>query len=335
MAAIRPSTSPLPGRHYRDTPAPVAVDPAANDSSGSDSDGSCSSEVDSILTASDKGPSNNSSIDRLVKQMFKSHKTTLKELRGVTKSVSEIARSLTAQAEVHANMLQTVNNHTHELSICKSEIKDLKSNVSEHEETIRGFDTKLDGLRSDFTQKINELASTQGESENRMKTQDAYIQELRYDARELYEHKEATNEKFEGLDRVKRKPNLVLYGVPENYSNPKEVARDLFTKIEANISPAQLTDAYRLGPNPPHGATLSRPRPLMLSLQHASLKKGIFKNLSKLAGDPSWKKITVTDDLTPNDQLKKRTLKSVVMQARRQGLSAKLSGNGAFINNQK
>ena len=158
---------------------------------------------------------------------------------------------------------------------------------------------------------------------------------FRSDARELYEHKDATDEKFENFDRVKRKPNLVLYGVPESFSNPKEVAKDLFNKIEVNINPSQVTDAYRLGPNPPHGVTLTRPRPLMLSLQHASLKQGIFKNLSKLAGDPSWKKITVTDDLTPNDQLKKRTLKSVVMQARRQGLSAKLSGNGAFINNQK
>ena len=57
--------------------------------------------------------------------------------------------------------------------------------------------------------------------------------------------------KLDELDRNKRRPNLILYGVPESEINPRMVAKELFTKVKADITDEHLSDAFRMGPKPP------------------------------------------------------------------------------------
>ena len=94
------------------------------------------------------------------------------------------------------------------------------------------------------------------------------------------------------------------------------------------------TDAiYRIGPAKKGKNRLQRP--ILCELVRKADKGEVFKRVSTLKNKPKWKRISIGDDLSPEQNRNRQDLRDLCAHARREKLDARLSGNALIIDNKR
>ena len=120
-------------------------------------------------------------------------------------------------------------------------------------------------------------------------------------------------EEVELKDRVKRSPNIIIHGLPEQTTESiestdkdKEWVNALINDLHVRVS---IKRAIRIG-KPLAGKT----RPILLALANESEKMNLLGNLQALKDMPIYKGISITEDLTPNQRKEFKELSSEAKQ---------------------
>ena len=95
--------------------------------------------------------------------------------------------------------------------------------------------------------------------------------------------------------KERKSRNVIIHGVPEQSTNEDRNFVDSLVK-EIRIS-VNIKRFARIGV-----ADNNKTRPLLVGLNDAEEKRKIFGNLSVFRGNQTYKSISVTEDLTPQER---------------------------------
>jgi len=161
--------------------------------------------------------------------------------------------------------------------------------------------------------KVNKIDLQQDEILQRLNESEKEVQELRAENTALMR-------RVSQLERQGRRNNIVIFGVHD-----KEDARVAFEKITINLlklSAVPQTEAiYRLG-DPE-----KQKRPILVRLLSQSDKNMLMSKVTELKGT----KISISDDLTPEDQATKKTILKAAKLAKEAGIACKVRRTGLLI----
>ena len=113
-------------------------------------------------------------------------------------------------------------------------------------------------------------------------------------------------------DQEERKPNILVFNVPESNSSDsadstkhdKEEVKQLAKQCKVPISKDEMISARRLGKKG------SNPRPLLIQFANDEKKKMLFKNLKLLQNAPDkYRKMSVKNDLTEKQRKREKELR--------------------------
>lgn len=148
--------------------------------------------------------------------------------------------------------------------------------------------------------------------------QEAEIRSLKGDVLRLKEEKLEVFDEFE--DRERRKPNLIISGIPEQHNGSVEerqnwdalrinsLLRDL-----GNFNEDIVTNTYRIGKSNSRG-----PRLLKVVCCNADEKRAVLLKAKELRRMEEYSRVFINSDLTPAQQVKNKALREDLK--RRRGL---------------
>jgi len=113
----------------------------------------------------------------------------------------------------------------------------------------------------------------------------------------------------EQTDRIKRRDNLIVMGIPEN-TEGEEMLTELITLILPDYYMMVMHD--RVGPKKENA---NHPRPIRLFLQNPKMKSTALKNCKLLKNHIRLQKVSVRKDLTKIEQLEKKNSPRVTRSA--------------------
>ena len=212
--------------------------------------------------------------------------------------------------------------------------KIVEHNAKSCDESFKAFEfaqgntnDKLDAIVKDF--------ETLNEENKRLKKDNA---ELKKTVNGLAKKIENFDMKFEMMERNNRKSNLCIDGVVEREGlSLIKLVSDLFRDLEINLKAEEVCHAiYRKGQMAEVGnGVKAKPRPIIVEFKEPSVKRLIFKNMKKLAGNNTWLNVFINDDLTPDQINKMKDMRAIHYYARSLGKQTKLSGSNLWIEDKK
>ena len=136
---------------------------------------------------------------------------------------------------------------------------------------------------------------------------------------------------FDKTEAEKRRYNIVIRGVDEQtHPNPRTAVDLLFQTMQAPITSAECDGIYRMGPAFPKPKI---PRPIMVELSKKMLKGSIYNSVKNLKGNREWSTVSISDDLSPEENNKLRDFKTIAAQAKSLGIAAKVQNRAIVIDN--
>jgi hypothetical protein len=121
----------------------------------------------------------------------------------------------------------------------------------------------------------------------------------------------------ESMQREMRSNNIVIYGVPESPEDSGTTVKALLSPSSSSLS-QNILEVRRLGRGVGAGTnTQSRPRPILVKFSCSSAKHQAFSYSKRLREE---KRITMDDDLTPNQRATRDKLRPTFQQLKDQGL---------------
>jgi hypothetical protein len=131
-----------------------------------------------------------------------------------------------------------------------------------------------------------------------------------------------TQQRLGQLERLARRNNIVIFGIAADVAVPDALQTVLRDAIGLEQVPEYET-AYRLGKN------TAKP-PILVRLREQKDKENIMARVSNLKGT----KISVTDDLTPEEQATRRTIVAAAKLATSRNIPCRVRRTGLLVNNQ-
>lgn len=169
----------------------------------------------------------------------------------------------------------------------------------------------------------NELALIK----EQLNSREQFLEEIKIENLELREANSKLENRVKILEKRNREKNLVIYNIEEVADTPLEntVINFLATKLQVTLDKREINNVYRIGKQ---SAIVHRKRPILLKLVSFLKKHEIVSKLSGLKGTG----ISVSEDLSPEDREKRRTLYMHYRSAKASGYPAKLYGDRVLIN---
>lgn len=123
------------------------------------------------------------------------------------------------------------------------------------------------------------------------------------------------------LDKDNRKRNIVIYGVEEKEGESIQdlqliLSSILNVKLECDLQKGEIDDFFRLGKKS------DRSRPILIKLVSYWRKRELMSKSSKLKGS----KISLANDLSPEDATKMKTLRQEMKDLRTKGHDVRIRG---------
>ena len=141
-------------------------------------------------------------------------------------------------------------------------------------------------------------------------------------------------DEIERIDKKNRRYNLVIYGIPEeNDKSARECVKDLFAELGLPFGVNHADAIYRIGPAKKGKKKLQLP--ILCELVRKADKGEIFKRVSKLKDKPLWKKVSIGDDLSPQQNRNRQDLRDLYALAKWEKVDVRLSGNALVIDNRR
>ena len=207
-------------------------------------------------------------------------------------------------------------------------------NAKSCEESFKAFEF----AQGNITDKVNEIAK----DVEAMKEENLSLRKdnasLKKTVNGLTKTIENFDMKFEMMERDNRKSNLCIDGVLEREGlSLIKLVGDLFRDLEINLKAEEVCKAiYRKGQmaEAVNGVS-AKPRPIIVEFKEPSVKRLIFKNMKKLAGNNTWINVFINDDLTPDQINKMKDMRAIHYYARSLGKNSRLSGSNLWIEDKK
>jgi regulator of replication initiation timing len=183
------------------------------------------------------------------------------------------------------------------------DIQYLDKHFTETKTSINALNTKVDDLAENITSKVTELTQANEQLSNKV----AEL-ETRLDMQE----------------KKQRKRNIVLFGAPAD-AQVYEYLEGLFKeKLQIN-SPLfdSVENAFRIG------RAEGKP-PILIQFVSERRKMEVMRQAHLLKGT----RITLSDDLTPNERIQRRVIVAAQREAKKLGIQAKVRQQGLLVNNE-
>lgn len=175
------------------------------------------------------------------------------------------------------------------------------------EQTIRNVSESTNKEVRDLKQSLQEFKSVYTRE----------LQEQKQKVANLEEKYERLEGKYVYLDRQLRRNNIVVFGLACQKSKDLklQIAEKLSGLLQINLNISDIVSAHYFG--------AGRETPVRVKFATAEAKKEIFANIRRLKGA----KISINDDLGPEDQRERKILVQNLKEARAKNLRARIRGN--------
>ena len=181
----------------------------------------------------------------------------------------------------------------------------------ESEETKRDMGDNLNNIKLTFSEIVQQEMDKTNNEGNKINKLD---------------RKDLQMEVSEGIDRVNRRDNLVLMGVPEEGEDGKgdEIVKDVVGNLLPGVR-VEFTVMERIGRKG------LGPRPLRIKVKDMSHKRKLLMKARELKGHPELHKIYVVPDLTRLQQLEDKKLRDQVKEMRKSGVKSARIMRGEIV----
>ena len=203
----------------------------------------------------------------------------------------------------------------------------LKKDVNSEFETQKGTTTKL---QEDY-EKLQNLVTERGKVirklADRVQTCEATIQ---FNQLQIDENRAGIGKS----DGETRRHNLIIYGIPEKENtSPREQIQELFEDMQVPFGMGHTDAIYRIGPKKQGNRKLQRP--IFCQLIRKSDKGEIYKHVANLKEKQQWKRVSIGDDLTPEDSRNRQDLRDIATLAKKRNIDTRVSGNALVIDGKR
>ena len=199
-------------------------------------------------------------------------------------------------------------------------------------------------LTSDITkqkQRTEELEDDNAKLQLEVEDQGKLIQKLTdrvqaCEAKVEFQHilVEENREDIAQINVKNRRHNLIIYGIPEeDGKQPRHQVQELFEELGLPFGMGHTDAIYRIGPAKKGKNRLQRP--IFCELVRKADKGEVFKRVSSLKDKAKWKRVSIGDDLTPEQNRNRQDLRDLCALARREKIDARLSGNALIVDNRR
>ena len=203
------------------------------------------------------------------------------------------------------DMVKSTNN-----TVTSMEIR-LKRLEEEGNPEIKKISTQLDDLTTNVTVYTDQIASL----EATVTTQKQEIVEL--------------SSKVSELEKQRRVHNLIVEGIPETANEDVRYKIDqLFEDLDLDFGTDCCDFIYRMGQRK---QTTGRPRPIFVAFPYIRLKSKVLRNAYKLKNNPERKFTYLSEDITPEQQAKRRDLRCLNAYAKSMGVDSKLRSDTIIV----
>ena len=140
-------------------------------------------------------------------------------------------------------------------------------------------------------------------------------------------------ERIKRLEDDKRKGNLIIDGIQEaDNENLSCTVTELLRDLTVKFGLEQIDKVFRTGLKRDNN---NRPRPILVKLRSAHLKGEIFKRVKNLRNNVKWRNVYLHDDLSLEEQHKRREMRCIAALAKSRGIRCQLKNGGLVIDDQR
>ena len=189
----------------------------------------------------------------------------------------------------------------------ESQITGLQKNQDDSSKFIK---TKLETIETSLNEQSDAVTNLQSQCDTQKKT----IKKL--------------ETRVEILEAKQRSHNMIIEGLREtNGESLRSIVQELLEDLEMSFTVEWIDCIYRMGPKR-QGVNK---RPVMLTFPFISYKHEILRNIYKLKNDEKWKGVFLQDDLTPEEQVKRKETRAIYAYAKAKGLDVKMKGSRLVV----
>ena len=219
-----------------------------------------------------------------------------------------------------------------ELSKMQTKNDKAKKQANDHLDTIaKQITTHIEESEKSAIEIIKKITDLAADLRKEVAEKEAFLAELQSVKRKcshLEVKIERQEKRLDSMDEERRRLNLIIDGIPENDTkNIKTTIGELFRDLDLSFQLSDTITVYRMGAK----TTTGRPRSVMVRLNSPLQKAEIYRNVSKLAKNRTWKGVNLNDDLPPSQQAERRDTRSLIALARSKGLASKQKGSAVII----
>ena len=226
---------------------------------------------------------------------------------------------------------------------CASRVKNViaewthtsSSIITSLKESHSKLSTEYEDLRknlSDLSSKLDTLQSSESELQNHIKDTTTALSSVKMPL-VAPTTSNATDIVDEYLDCERRKPNLIIYGIPESSgSTPDERKlndKTYFTDLvhsEFKLDNIEITKFVRLGKQ-----IEGKIRPLLVTLMDSYVRGHLLRNAKTLRNSSSHQNVYISPDLTPKEREINKLLREQLRRRKEAGESDLIIRRGKIV----
>ena len=208
-------------------------------------------------------------------------------------------------------------------------LKDIFEMVKNTNTTVNAMETRLKHLEDDGNQEIKKISIQIQSLTANVNLYTDQITQLETTVNEQKVIIDTMAIKLQEMEIQRRAHNLIIEGIDENANENVRMKVDkLLEDLGLNFGHDWCDVIYRMGQKK---QTTTRPRPIFVSFPYLRLKSMVLRNAYKLKELEGRKHTYLTDDMTPEEQSKRRDLRCLHAYARSIEVDSKLKGDSIII----
>ena len=195
--------------------------------------------------------------------------------------------------------------------------------------TVTTMETRLKRLEEEGNPEINRLSTQMTELTTSVNAYTDQITKLEATITDQKQTIHKLTDKVQELERQNRIHNLIVEGIPESLNEDVRNKIDLlFEDLGLDFGTACCDYIYRMGQRK---QTTGRPRPIFVAFPYMRLKNQVLRNAYKLKDNQGRKFTYLSEDITPEQQTKRRDLRCLHTYAKSAGLDSKLRSDSIIV----
>ena len=209
-------------------------------------------------------------------------------------------------------------------------LKDIFDMVKNTNQTVTTMEIRLKNLEEEGNPEMKKLSAQIDDLTKSVNNYTDQVTLLETTVNEQKQQIKTHTEKVKDLEREKRAHNLILEGIPEAANeNVRATVDNLLRDLGLDFGEDWCDSIYRKGTRGKQ--TTGRPRPILVSFPYIRLKHMILRNAYKLKELPHHKNTYLSDDISVEQQGKRRDLRCLHAYAKSMNIDSKLRPDAIVV----